>query len=183
MQFRGRAPPAEEAGPPDAGTLKKRLDQIELGKNTIGYMRYTMLVPKERRRGREHPRTPDAHERMPKRRWDTIIRSWRRQLHQYDLHMPPHGGISEAVRAVDREPEGDVESEALERRPDGTYVAQDMPAAGKDFLNLLWGPSARSLGAGHSPAAGASSVRGALLSAADIDAMRHRFCDCDDADP
>lgn len=183
MLSRARAPPPEEAGPPDAGTLKKRLDQIEFGKNTIGYMRYTMLVPKERRRGREHPRTPDAHERMPKRRWDTIIRSWRRQLHQYDLHVPPHSSVSEAGRAVEREADGDVESEALERRPDGSYVAQAMPAAGKDFLDLLWGPSARSASAVHSSHAAAASVKGALLSPADIDAMRHRFCECDDDSP
>lgn len=181
METRRPLAVAEDAGPPDASTFKKRLEQIELGKNTIGYMRYTLLVPRARRSGREHPRTPDASVRMPKRRWDTIVRSWRRQLHDYDLHMAPHNRAAPDDRAHRPEAagaEGEDASEPLERRPDGTYVAQDMPAAGTDFLRLLWGPSV-SIDA-PAPAKAVVPFRSALLSSADVDAMRQQFCACDD---
>jgi Histone RNA hairpin-binding protein RNA-binding domain len=74
----------------DEHTVRKRTEQLELGKNTLGYMRYCLAFPNKQSRGtgRDRPRTPDPTEKMSKRRWDSVIRSWRRQLHSYDLPTP-----------------------------------------------------------------------------------------------
>jgi hypothetical protein len=35
-------------------------------------------------RGPGDPQTPDKNREMSKRRWDGLVRVWRRQLHSYD---------------------------------------------------------------------------------------------------
>lgn len=91
----------------DPRRLAQRAKQIEFGKNTIGYDRYTTEVPRHART-RAHPRTPDKEEKMPKRKWDSLVRvslrallvsarsatdarsprwyyqAWRRTLHKWD---------------------------------------------------------------------------------------------------
>ena len=37
-------------------------------------------------RSKSDPWTPDIHKKYPKRVWDVIVRTWRRQLHKYDLN-------------------------------------------------------------------------------------------------
>jgi hypothetical protein len=59
------------------------LKQIEFGKNTLGYARYRELVPLHERTS-QHPSTPPADGALPKRRFDGLVRSWRRALHAYD---------------------------------------------------------------------------------------------------
>ncbi|KXS18886.1 hypothetical protein M427DRAFT_29346 [Gonapodya prolifera JEL478] len=63
--------------------LEQRLKQIGYGKNTIGYFRYTRLVPRESRR-KGDPQTPDKDFECSKRCWDGLVRAWRRRLHAWD---------------------------------------------------------------------------------------------------
>mmetsp|Transcript_13248 Transcript_13248/g.15943 ORF Transcript_13248/g.15943 Transcript_13248/m.15943 type:complete len:220 (+) Transcript_13248:2-661(+) len=59
---------------------------IAFGKNTVGYDEYTQQVPKHKRRPRcmKHPMTPDHTLDIPTKRWQGLVRAWRRALHQYD---------------------------------------------------------------------------------------------------
>ncbi|KAF6266212.1 histone RNA hairpin-binding protein RNA-binding domain-containing protein [Scenedesmus sp. NREL 46B-D3] len=71
----------------DPKRLTARQQQIDFGKNTLGYERYLQAVPKHKRklRGKDHdPPTPDITQKMSKRTWDGIVKSWRRHLHKYD---------------------------------------------------------------------------------------------------
>lgn len=36
-------------------------------------------------RQQEHPRTPDKTQKLSKRRWDGLVRAWRRKLHEWDV--------------------------------------------------------------------------------------------------
>ncbi|KAI5071158.1 hypothetical protein GOP47_0013409 [Adiantum capillus-veneris] len=73
----------------DARRISQRQRQVDFGKNTLGYERYTELVPRCKRKQRD-PQTPDPKQVCSKRSWDGQIRKWRRLLHVYD---PPreHG--------------------------------------------------------------------------------------------
>jgi len=63
--------------------IMKRQAQINLGKSTQGYQKYLIVVPKKHRKSK-HPKTPDVHDRISKRRFDGKIRAWRRALHEFD---------------------------------------------------------------------------------------------------
>jgi len=67
----------------DPHRLRQRQKQVDYGKNTLGYDRYTQLVPKERRR-RADPKTPDIHARISTKRFNGLVRAWRRRLHEFD---------------------------------------------------------------------------------------------------
>ena len=67
----------------DARRLAQRQKQIDFGKNTRGYERYSALVPREKRRF-DDPWTPDKTAPCSKRAFDGRIRKWRRELHKYD---------------------------------------------------------------------------------------------------
>lgn len=67
----------------DAHRLSQRKKQVDYGKNTDTYKRYREEVPKYKR-GKSNPWTPDINRKMSKRRFDGIIRSWRRQLHAWN---------------------------------------------------------------------------------------------------
>lgn len=84
----------------DPAVLERRQKQIDYGKNTIGYDRYIQTVPKDQRKGPEHPQTPPKHIKYSRRAWDGLIRRWRIQLHKYD----PEG-------ANDAEDEGEEEDD------------------------------------------------------------------------
>eukprot|EP00038_Savillea_parva_P009052 m.180892 g.180892 ORF g.180892 m.180892 type:complete len:272 (-) comp15128_c0_seq1:1760-2575(-) len=67
----------------DAHRLKMRQKAIQYGKNTREYANYMKLVPKKKR-GITHPRTPDRFEVMSKRSWDSKVKTWRKQLHEFE---------------------------------------------------------------------------------------------------
>ncbi|GHP03095.1 hypothetical protein PPROV_000185000 [Pycnococcus provasolii] len=67
----------------DARRLAQRQKQIDFGKNTRGYERYSALVPREKRKF-DNPWTPDKTAPCSKRAFDGRIRKWRRELHKYD---------------------------------------------------------------------------------------------------
>ncbi|WIA35866.1 hypothetical protein OEZ86_004250 [Tetradesmus obliquus] len=100
----------------DPKRLMARQQQIDFGKNTLGYERYLQAVPKHKRklRGKEHdPPTPDITRKMSKRTWDGIVKAWRRHLHKFDNVEAPApaaaaGDSSAAAAAADMQ--ADVDS-------------------------------------------------------------------------
>jgi len=62
-------------------SFRKR--QLSIGKNTWGYQNYIRAVCKNKR-SLWHPRTPDAMERISKRRFNGKVKVWRRKLHFWD---------------------------------------------------------------------------------------------------
>ncbi|XP_053609695.1 histone RNA hairpin-binding protein isoform X4 [Plodia interpunctella] len=67
----------------DMSVLGRRQKQIDYGKNTVGYHNYTTKVPLDQRT-KDHPKTPDKYTKYSRRSWDTLIKLWRKQLHEYD---------------------------------------------------------------------------------------------------
>ena len=66
--------------------MKKKIEQIEKGRNTVGYENYLRLVPKEQRTKDQilHPVTPDPYEVCSRRNFQGKMKAWRRRLHYYD---------------------------------------------------------------------------------------------------
>ncbi|KAJ3341834.1 hypothetical protein HDU93_003955 [Gonapodya sp. JEL0774] len=79
-----------------ARKMEQRQKQIVYGKNTIGYFRYTRLVPRDARR-KGDPSTPDKNLECSKRCWDGLVRAWRRRLHAWD---PPLEAMEEEVKLM-----------------------------------------------------------------------------------
>jgi hypothetical protein len=69
--------------PLDEQRLIQRQKQIDYGYRTVGYLRYRLLVPKDKRKP-EHPRTPKKAQGCSKRSWDGQLKKWRRDLHLWD---------------------------------------------------------------------------------------------------
>lgn len=67
----------------DEKKLAARQKQIDYGKNTIGYQRYSDMVSMKDRK-RSDPWTPDKNTVCSKRSFDGQIKKWRRLLHEYD---------------------------------------------------------------------------------------------------
>jgi len=63
--------------------ISKRIRQLSIAKKTAGYLNYIRAVPRDKR-GLTDPITPDATERISKRRFDGKVRVWRRRLHEWD---------------------------------------------------------------------------------------------------
>lgn len=68
----------------DPHRISQRLKQIEYGKNTIGYYKYSRAVSRDSRRRGLDPETPDARQACSKRSFDGQVRKWRRALHAWD---------------------------------------------------------------------------------------------------
>ncbi|KDO33109.1 hypothetical protein SPRG_01921 [Saprolegnia parasitica CBS 223.65] len=86
----------------DPHKLAQRQKQIDFGKNTIGYDRYTQLVPRNERKQGVHPSTPDKTQAISKRMWDGRVRVWRSALHFWDPETPqaPVAPASTALSAT-----------------------------------------------------------------------------------
>lgn len=67
----------------DQHQLEQRQKQVDYGHQTLGYLRYRLLVPKDKR-SREDPRTPKKSQACSKRSWDGQVKKWRRDLHKWD---------------------------------------------------------------------------------------------------
>jgi len=67
----------------DSSVLARRQKQIDFGKNTIGYEKYTEQVPKHERK-RQHPKTPPKNLKYTRRAWDGLVKNWRVRLHCWD---------------------------------------------------------------------------------------------------
>jgi len=59
---------------------------IMFGKNTVGYDEYIKQVPKHKRKVRsmDHPSTPDYKADIPTKRWQGLVKAWRKALHTFD---------------------------------------------------------------------------------------------------
>mmetsp|Transcript_22381 Transcript_22381/g.27345 ORF Transcript_22381/g.27345 Transcript_22381/m.27345 type:complete len:335 (-) Transcript_22381:469-1473(-) len=78
-------PPLDASKPEHARRIQQRRRMILFGKNTVGYDEYLQKVPKEkRRRCPEHPQTPDYTKDIPTRRFQGLVKAWRKGLHMYD---------------------------------------------------------------------------------------------------
>ncbi|GAB4822709.1 hypothetical protein N2152v2_009755 [Parachlorella kessleri] len=78
----GRGKPAGRETDPHR--IAQRQKQIDLGKNTLGYQRYRQQVPRDKRRARQDPGTPDVYQIASKRSFDGQVKKWRRMLHEWD---------------------------------------------------------------------------------------------------
>ena len=72
--------------------LAQREKQIRIGKQTLGYLTYSNVLPRHHSDplNPAHPFTPRADVSCSKRSWDRRVRNWRRQLHRWDdVPLPP----------------------------------------------------------------------------------------------
>lgn len=67
----------------DAETLRKRQKRINLGKITPEYQRYVMSVARNKREP-YHPRTPNKFRKSSRRKFDGLVKKWRKLLHVWD---------------------------------------------------------------------------------------------------
>mmetsp|Transcript_6559 Transcript_6559/g.10396 ORF Transcript_6559/g.10396 Transcript_6559/m.10396 type:complete len:189 (-) Transcript_6559:784-1350(-) len=87
----------------DARRISQRRKSIEYGKNTAGYETYLQEVPKSKRRARcmKHPMTPDHTLEIPTKRWQGLVKAWRKALHHYD---PPDLAKAMEAEAITENP-------------------------------------------------------------------------------
>jgi len=80
------SPGSPKTGSPkviDEHQLEQRQKQIDYGHQTLGYLRYRLLVPKDKR-SRDDPRTPKKTQACSKRSWDG-------QIKKMEKRSPPVG--------------------------------------------------------------------------------------------
>lgn len=68
----------------DCVVLERREKQIEYGKNTLAYDKYTDAIPVNARRS-HHPRTPKKHIKYSRRQWDGMVKAWKKNIATFDF--------------------------------------------------------------------------------------------------
>ncbi|RYG41222.1 hypothetical protein EON68_03330 [archaeon] len=118
----------------DADRSATRQRQIDLGKNTLGYARYRAQVPLDSR-GVRDPQTPNPYASdISKRHWDSMVRTWRRALHQYDFSLPGTAASGDGGSGGGEAPL------PVETRPDGRVAILDASRDARAFMQQqLWG--------------------------------------------
>jgi histone RNA hairpin-binding protein len=109
-------PKLNQSDPVHARRIQQRRREVAKGKNTIGYDKYIKKVPKHKRRLRsmQHPSTPDHTRDIPNKRWQGLVKAWRKALHQYD---PP-----DLMKAFDQAAAEDGKKTPAKKAPDTTSV-------------------------------------------------------------
>jgi len=69
--------------------IGKRVKQLALGKQTVGYINYRNVIGMRNRVKGKHMWTPNPKERISKRRFQGKLKHWRRFLHTYDELTTP----------------------------------------------------------------------------------------------
>lgn len=89
----------DPSNPQQKHKMQQRLKAIHKGKNTPGYHAYRKTVDCRERMPRSMitPSTPDHTLDIPNKRWEGMVKSWRKALHHYD---PPE--LSEAPQTPPR---------------------------------------------------------------------------------
>jgi len=67
----------------DAETLRKRQKRINFGKVTPEYQRYIVEITRKKREP-FHPKTPNKFRKCSRRKFDGLIKKWRKLLHVWD---------------------------------------------------------------------------------------------------
>ena len=67
----------------DAETLRKRQKRINYGKVTDVYKRYAAEIPRKKR-DTFHPRTPNKFRKCSRRKFDGLVKKWRKLLHVWN---------------------------------------------------------------------------------------------------
>ncbi|UJR27515.1 hypothetical protein I4U23_008799 [Adineta vaga] len=68
----------------DPHTLRQRTKEILKGKMSESYATYIAKYPIKKQRRREHPTSPNKYRKCSRRCFDGQLRTWRRNLHQFD---------------------------------------------------------------------------------------------------
>ncbi|CAF0804572.1 unnamed protein product [Adineta ricciae] len=68
----------------DPHTLRQRTKEILKGKMSDSYAAYIAKYPIKKQRRREHPTSPNKYRKCSRRCFDGQLRTWRRNLHQFD---------------------------------------------------------------------------------------------------
>ncbi|CAF0919614.1 unnamed protein product [Adineta steineri] len=68
----------------DPHTLRQRTKEILKGKMSESYATYIAKYPNKKQRRREHPTSPNKYRKCSRRCFDGQLRTWRRNLHQFD---------------------------------------------------------------------------------------------------
>jgi len=68
----------------DPHTLRQRTKEILKGKMSDSYANYVAKYPIKKQRRREHPTSPNKYRKCSRRCFDGQLRTWRRNLHQFD---------------------------------------------------------------------------------------------------